>query len=212
MKRHPILYSARELTWMKVHSQMPRKEAYAKFITTFGREDVSQVNFTALCKRNRWLTGRTGCFVPGQISPTKGKKMPFNANSAKTQFKKGQLPHNTKFLGHESLTKDGYIQISVDQTNPHTGADRRYVHKHRHLWELKNGPVPEGMVLKCLDGDKSNTDPSNWEAIPLAMLPRLNGRFGRDYDAADSEIKPTIMAITKLEHMARSAKQKGTRS
>jgi len=105
------------------------------------------------------------------------------------------------------MSKDGYVEISVDQVNPHTGYGRRFVHKHRHLWELANGPLPEGMCLKCLDGDKSNTDPSNWEAIPRALLPRLNGRFGRGYDTADPEVKPTIMAIAKLEHKAREAKK-----
>jgi hypothetical protein len=36
------------------------------------------------------------------------------------------------------------------------------------------------MALKCLDGNKQNTDPSNWEAVPRALLPRLAGgnRYG----------------------------------
>jgi hypothetical protein len=54
------------------------------------------------------------------------------------------------------------------------------------------------MVLKC-KGDCLNTDPSNWELIPRALLPRLSGRFGRGYDDAPSELKPTIMAVVKLE-------------
>ena len=68
-------------------------------------------------------------------------------------------------------------------------------------------PLPQGMCLKCLDGDKTNTDPSNWKAIPRALLPRLNGRFGRDYDAAPAELKPTILAIAELEHQARTVRK-----
>jgi len=79
--------------------------------------------------------------------------------------------------------------------------------KHKWLWERANGPVPKGMVLKCLDGNKLNCDPSNWEAIPMALQPRLNGRFGRGYDHADPELKPTIMAIAKLEHKARQIRK-----
>jgi hypothetical protein len=63
---------------------------------------------------------------------------------------------------------------------------------------------PDGHVLKCLDGNKQSTDPSNWELIPRALLPRLGGRFGRDYDNAPDASKPTIMAVAKLEHAARS--------
>ena len=208
MMRRSISYSAQELTWIEAHKEQVRRDAHASFCARFNRKDVTLSNYNALCKRKGWFTGRTGQYVPGQVSHNKGKKMPFNPNSAKSQFKKGQLPHNTKHLGHERINTDGYVEISVAETNPHTGYERRYVHKHRHQWELANGPVPEGMALKCLDGDKTNTDPENWEAIPRALLPRLNGRFGRGYDTAPEEIKPTIMAIAKLEHKARTLKEK----
>lgn len=132
--------------------------------------------------------------------------MPFNANSARTQFKKGQLPANTKPLGHERFSKDGYVEISIDEINPHTGASRRYVHKHRMRWVQENGPIPKGHVLKCLDGDKANTDPANWECLPRGMLPRLNGISGRGYDDAAPEVKPVIMAIAKLAHKVGSLK------
>ncbi|MFD2646388.1 HNH endonuclease signature motif containing protein [Devosia albogilva] len=121
----------------------------------------------------------------------------------KTQFRKGQEPHNTKYLGHERINKDGYVEISVAQTNPHTGYGRRYVHKHVHLWTQKNGPVPEGHALKCLDGNKLNTDPSNWEAIPRGVLPRLNGGKATRvmaYDSAPAELKPALLTIAKIDH------------
>lgn len=101
-------------------------------------------------------------------------------------------------------------EISVDERNPHTGFERRYVLKHRWLWEKKHGPVPDGMVLKSRDGDKRNTEPSNWELIPRALLPRLGGRYGRDYDHAPAELKPTIMAVAKLEQAALDARKAGT--
>ncbi|NRB18787.1 MAG: HNH endonuclease [Rhodobacteraceae bacterium] len=207
MKGQAISYSEKELAWIKAHKSQLRPVAHAQFCAKFRRVDVKLSNYSSLCKRNGWLTGRTGKFEPGQPALNKGKKMPFNPNSAKTQFKKGNLPHNTKTLGFERTSNDGYIEISVDQVNPHTGYERRFVHKHRHLWEQANGHLPVGMCLKSLDGDKTNTDPSNWEAIPRALLPRLNGRFGRGYDDAAPELKPTIMAITKLEHHAREAKK-----
>ncbi|WP_319413915.1 HNH endonuclease signature motif containing protein [uncultured Cohaesibacter sp.] len=160
-------------------------------------------NYKSLCTRKGWKTGRTGRIEKGNVPANKGKKMPFNPNSARTQFKKGHLPHNTHYLGHERVSKDGYVEISIDETNPHTGYERRYVLKHKWAWEKENGPLPEDMCLKCLDGNRQNCVPENWEAIPRAMLPRLNGRYGRGFDQAEPEIKPVILAVTKLEHKAK---------
>ena len=208
MKGRVIEYSDAELFWIQDNSKRPRREAHTEFVELWNRPDVSLSNFNALCKRNGWMTGRTGCFAKGQAAHNKGKKMPFNPNSARTQFKKGQRPHTWRGAGHERVDKkDGYVIMIVDEPNPHTGASTRPVLKHRYLWEKLNGPVPEGHRLKCLDGDKTNTDPSNWEAIPAAMAPRLNGRFGRGYDHAPAELKPTIMLTAKLEHAAREAKK-----
>lgn len=193
-----IIYSTVQLAFIKQGRKKSRRKLHADFVARFKRGDVTFDNFKALCTRKRWSTGRTGCFEKGAVPANKGKKMLFNANSARTQFKVGQLPHNTKYAGHESVSKDGYVQISVDRTNPHTGFERRYVLKHRWLWEQLHGPVPAGMCLKC-KGDRLNTDPSNWELIPRALLPRLSGRFGRGYDEAPAELKPTIMAAAKLE-------------
>ncbi|WP_166415447.1 HNH endonuclease [Cochlodiniinecator piscidefendens] len=205
MRGRWIKYSSEELEWIEAHKEDIRQDSHAEFCKLFSRADVSLKNYNGLCKRKGWKTGRTGCFSPGQKPWNTGKNMPFNAASAKTQFKKGQRPHNTKYEGHERLAKGGYVEISIKETNPHTGFERRYVLKHKYLWEQANGPLAEGMCLKCKDGDKTNTDPSNWEAIPRALLPRLTGRFGRNYDAAEPAVKPIIMAITKLEHKARTS-------
>lgn len=208
MKGRWVTYSDRELAWIKACSDLPRAELHALFVQVFNRPEITIDNLKSLCQRRGWKTGRTGCFAKGQTPVNKGKPMPYHPNSAATRFKKGRLPHNTNHIGHERLSKDGYVEISVAEINPHTGADRRYVHKHRMLWEQANGKIPEGHRLKCLDGNKQNTDPSNWEALPMALAPRLNGRFGRGYDTAPPELKPTILAIAKLEHAAR-IKRKG---
>ena len=202
MKGDWIKYSASEFAFLKTNSRLKRRDLHAAFVRVFGRRDVSLDHIKALCKRKGWLTGRTSCFERGHPPHNKGKKMPFNANSARTQFKKGQLPPNTKYAGHERLSREGYIEISVNETNPHTGFERRHVLKHKWLWERLHGAVPEGMCLKC-KGERTNTDPSNWELVPRALLPRLSGRFGRNYDGAPNDLKPTIMAVAKLEHRLR---------
>lgn len=212
MKGRPIIYGADEMAWLKANRALPIGDYYRAFVAAFRRDDVLQQNLHALRKRMGWRTGRTGQFVKGQVPHNHGVKCApgtggNHPNARRTQFKRGALPHNTKGAGHERIdSKDGYVILIVDETNPWTGAATRPVHKHRWLWEQKHGPLPPGMALKCLDGDKTNTDPSNWEAIPRGMLPRLNGGRHKKriaYDEAAPELKPTIMALAKLEHRAR---------
>lgn len=207
MKGHRILYSAAEMAWLEANRAMVISDYHRAFCQAFGRDDVSAVNLHSLRKRRGWTTGRTGRFVKGSEPVNKGKPCApgtggRHPNAQRTQFGRGHLPHNTRFAGHERVSKDGYVEVSVEQTNPHTGFERRYVLKHRWLWEQANGPVPKGHALKCLDGNKQNTDPANWVAIPRALLPRLNGRFGRGYDEAPAELKPVILAVARLAQAA----------
>lgn len=208
MKGHHIRYSAAEMAWLETNRLMVISDYHASFVAAFDRDDVAASNLHSLRKRKGWMTGRTGQFAKGSVAHNKGKRCPEGVggrhpNARRTQFKKGQEPHNTQFLGHERMSKDGYVEISVAETNPHTGYGRRYKHKHVHLWTEKNGPVPKGHALKCLDGNKLNTDPSNWEAIPRGLLPRLNGGKATRvmaYDSAPDELKPTLLTIAKLDH------------
>ena len=206
MGKRKVPYSAAELRWIKAHKELPRRDAWRRFRKRFGRADASLAAYKKLCWRKRWMTGRDGWFPAGLVPHNKGKPMPASLrahpNMAKTWFKPGHLPHNTKYAGHERVSKDGYVEISVNETNPYTGFERRHVLKHRWLWEQANGPIPEGMCLKCLDGNRKNTDPSNWEAIPKSLMPYLGARHGRGYDHADPALRPTILAVAKLAHAA----------
>ncbi|WP_333611908.1 HNH endonuclease [Brevundimonas bullata] len=81
---------------------------------------------------------------------------------------------------------------------------------HLVEWEAVNGPIPEGQCLKSVDGDRSNTDPSNWQMIPRALLPRLNGgRFKKHlaYDEAAPEVRPALLTIAKIDHRARELRR-----
>lgn len=202
-KGRRLKYSDAEIAWLHDNCKLPIGECFPAFRAKFGREDVTAEQLRALRKREGLKTGRSGRFEKGSVPWSKGRKLPYNANSARTQFKKGQIPHTHRGAGHESVGEDGYIWIIVDAPNPWTGASTRRIHKHRWLWEQANGTVPKGYALKCLDGDRHNTDPSNWEPVPRALLPRLNGKFGRGYDNAPAELKPTIMTLAKLEHAVR---------
>ncbi len=205
-------FNAAEMAWLEANRLMPIAEYHRAFDAAFPREDVRPQNLHALRKRMGWKTGRTGQFAKGSVSHNKGKKCApgtggLHPNARQTQFRKGQVSHTYRGPGHERIdSKDGYVILIVEETNPWTGAATRPVQKHRWLWEKANGPIARGMALKCLDGDKTNTDPSNWELVPRGLLPRLNG--GRNkrrvaYDDAPAALKPTIMAVARLEHQLR---------
>lgn len=205
-KGRSTLFTLDQIAWLEANRQLPIADYTSQFNAAF-ECSFAPDKLHAFRKRRGLKTGRTGQFPKGQTPANKGKKMPYNANSARTQFKKGELPRNTKFAGHERVTTDGYVMISVEETNPHTGFDRRYVLKHKHLWEKKNGALPEDMCLKCLDGNRANTDPSNWEAIPRAMIPLLTGRWnGLNYDDAAPELKASILAVAKLKYASKKAR------
>ncbi|WP_323015689.1 HNH endonuclease signature motif containing protein [Devosia sp.] len=216
MKGHPIKYSAAEMAWLEDNRLMVISDYQKAFVEAFGRGDVSAANLHSLRKRKGWRTGRTGCFEKGAEPHNKGVPCPpgkggRHPNARKTQFRKGnrtgQANRNYKPVGTERLSEDGYREIKV-----HDGLPRqsRWQLVHRVEWEKANGPIPEGMALKCR-GDRLNTDPSNWQLVPRAILPRLNGGRRKKhiaYDSAPEEIKPLLISVAKLEHQVRE-KSKG---
>lgn len=204
-RRMPI--SAAEVEWLRASGDMPISECHRVFCAAFSRVDLSAEQLHSLRKREGCRTGRTGHFEKGTVPANKGKKMPFNAASALTQFKKGcprsgVAAETYRPIGFEQV-RDGYIVRKIHDGFP---MQSRWRAVHILNWEHLHGPMPEGMALKC-KGERANPDPSNWEMVPRSMLPRLNNRWGRNYDEAPAELKATIMAVAKLEN-AVSARRK----
>jgi len=161
----------------------------------------------AACRLRRGdNVGAAHRFKRGQAPANKGLRRPGWApgRMRESQFKKGERRGIAvklwKPIGTERTSKDGYLERKIHDGLP---LQSRWRAVHLIRWEAINGKLPKGMALKCL-GDRRNTDPSNWTPVPRGLLPRLNGKHGRNYDSAPSELKPTIMAIAKLEHAARS--------
>ena len=208
MKGHYIRYSAAEMEWLEANRLMVISDYHRAFISAFCRTDVKASHLHALRKRKGWKTGRTGCFEPGQEPPNKGIKCHAgfggnHPNELKTHFKKGErrgvAVRLYKPIGTERIAKDGYIERKIHDGLP---LQSRWRAVQLIRWEEINGPVPKGHALKCLDGNRQNTSPSNWELVSRSLLPRLNGGRHKKriaFDEAPSELKPTIMALAKLE-------------
>ncbi len=205
-----LIFTPDQVAWLHANASLSRDKVEAAFLTAFPGSTIKRAQIVGWRKNHKVSTGRTGRFEKGNAPPNKGRKGFVAPGSEKGWFRKGQIPHTAKPDGYERFDREGYVMIRVSDANPWTGAASRMIHKHRWLWEKVNGPVPAGHALKCLNGEKTNTDPSNWELIPRGMLPRLNGRFGRGYDTAPDELKPTILATTKLEHRLREIKAGNT--
>ncbi len=213
MKGQWIEYMSEELAWIEARKDWPRAQLHSAFCFYFDRTDVSEENLKRLCNRKGWMTGRTGCFAKGQEPVNKGKPMApeVRAKCAPTMFKKGnrtgQANLNYKPIGTERVNEDGYLERKI-----HDGLPRQSRWRLVHLlnWEELHGPVPEGMCLKSRDGDRQNTDVSNWELIDRALLPALNGGpwKGLAYDEAAPEVKPALMALAKLRRAKGEAKRR----
>lgn len=104
------------------------------------------------------ITG--GQFRKGNVPVNKGKKwseyMPQESQQGclRTTFKKGNVPHNHRPVGSERVTKDGYIEIKVQEPN-------KWKLKHRVLYEKEYGEIPKGHKLIFADGNKLNINLDN---------------------------------------------------
>jgi len=144
-------------------------------------------------------SGRTGQYTKGDMPWNTGTKGMTKANSG--SFQKGDVPANIKPLGDERITKDGFIEIKVAERNPHTGSPTRYRHKQRYVYEQNFGPVPKDMVVALKDADKLNCEPENLMLISRAELLTLS-RHG--YREMPAELKPSVLALSKLQVKARA--------
>jgi hypothetical protein len=101
-------------------------------------------------------------FVKGQISHNKGKKMPADVyeKAKATMFKKGHLPHNTKYDGALRVQNEkgiNYIYVRISQAN--------WQPLHRVIWEKYNGKIEKGYNVIFKDKNTSNITLSNLELI-----------------------------------------------
>ncbi len=139
-------------------------------------------------------------FPKGHVPANKGLRRPgYSAGRMKTSwFKNGQAGHNWMPIGGER-TVDGYRYTKVSDVRcvPWTV---NWKPSHVLRWTAVNGPIPHGHCLKSLDGNRLNTDPSNWTMIPRSLLPFLNGHLGPHYDNATPEVRPAILTLAKLKH------------
>ena len=102
-------------------------------------------------------------FKKGMKSWNKGMKG-LQIGGKETQFKKGQLPHNTKPIGYRSI-RDGYLVERVE-------LGFEFVHKL--LWKEHHGEIPKGMFVVFKDKNRQNICIENLEVIDRVEHIRRN--------------------------------------
>lgn len=187
--KNAIPYSDAELAWIETNQEgISRKDLAAKFNVEFDRT-LSGDNLGGLCKRRGWCNGLDMTFNAGQESWNKGTKGLTGRN--RTSFKKGQLPHNHKPVGHEYKTVEGYIMIK-------TAEPKRFELKHRHVWEQAHGTIPERHVIRFLDNDRTNCAIDNLMCVPIQVNGKVNHHDERFADNID--INKAVLLTETINH------------
>ena len=93
------------------------------------------------------------CFTAGQIRAF--RKNHHASSGLVMQFGHGQkMYHHWKPVGSERVNSNGYIEVKIAEP-------RTWAFKHKLVYEEYFGPIPEGCVIRFLDGNRLNCSPDN---------------------------------------------------
>lgn len=158
------------------------------------KKDISFLRLQALRLKEG---GKLYHFKKGQISHNKGKKwaeyMPEKSAEKirKSQFIKGQIPHNSLSLGTEVIRKDKsgkeYLLIKAH-------GEKKLVFKQIYIYEQSFGKVAKGKCVVFKDGNSLNCVIDNLECITRAELVIINSIHNYP-----PELKQQIKKVNKLK-------------
>jgi hypothetical protein len=156
------LYQSIDTKELAIYFNRPESSIYYKAYELGLKKNKEY--FIALAKKNNLKeTGAKYRFKTAQKPWNDGIKYSVISNKTRsTQFKPGDLPWNTKTTGTISIRTDkrgnSYQFIKVE-------GERLFVMLHRHIWVKANGPIPEGKIIRFIDGNTMNCVLENLELI-----------------------------------------------
>ena len=130
-------------------------------------------------------------FSQGHTPWNKGMKG-LDIGGKETQFKKGHVPHNHKSVASERIDEDGYTYIKIDEP-------RKWVLKHRHIYEQHHGKLEPHMVVTFRDRNISNFEIENLEAITKVENMQRN-----TITKYPQPIQSAVKTLNKLWHAIKS--------
>ena len=211
--RDPKFYTEDELAFLRDYAPgHSRKECHAEFNRRFPDRQRSLGSVVACMKNHDFKTGRDGHFQKGRKSVpwNKGKKMTpeHRAKCERSFFGSENKPPKTEPVGTEKRLSDGYIWVKIDD-KPNAKKQVNWRQKQRLVWEQHNGPVPEGMFVTFLDGNRENFAIENLALITRAEHARLNqsGLRSEDPEITAAALQLAKLA-TKIGQLQRDSKKK----
>lgn len=149
----------RQIAWHRTNEEI-QTMLNEKFGTEYTYKQVK-----ALKNNHKIQSGLTGQFEKGHKPWTKGKsikeicyKPESYARWDSHRWYKGNRPYNAVPVGTETVDKYGYIKVKIAEPNV-------WDFKHRIIYEKAYGPIPKGMLVALIDGDKTNLSPENMMLI-----------------------------------------------
>lgn len=201
-------YTAEEHEFL--HSFIPG-HTYKEIVEEYNKrfsEPITVSRVKEYMGNHKIKNGLTGRFKKGQVPFNKGWKGVCAKGCEKTWFKDGHLPHNTKPIGYERITRDGYVEVKVAMRPSRKDCNDNFILKHRLIWEQANGPIPKGHIVIFKDGNKQNFDLDNLALITREEHLQLTRRELR---SSEAELTETGILIAKTD-IAIKNRKKGKRN
>ena len=133
---------------------------------------VSQIR--SYRKNHHLPNGRDTRFGKGHVPGNKGMRQtdfirdPGRMDRVRAGwFRKGGHPHNHVPVGTEVVKSDGYLWRKLAEPDV-------WRQVHILVWEEANGPLPEGMLVTFLNGDRTDCSPDNLMAVSRDENAHLN--------------------------------------
>jgi len=134
-------------------------------------------------------TGNDGRFKKGNVPHNKGMHQPTRGRASETQFKKGGRPHNWRPVGSVYVRGDGYAWRKIAEPNV-------IREEHRCVWEEHYGPIPDGMNVMFLDGDRRNCSIENLTLVSKQENVVMNKKGLRSEDPEATRAGITAAKLT----------------
>lgn len=200
-----------KMQWTTEHEAFIRKnapgkhraESYELFVEHFG-VDPGLKSYIGFLKRHHIRCGIDCRFKPGHEPWSKGKPLPPETyeKCKAAMFKKGHTPHNTLPVGTELTLSDGYIWVKVRNERKPRKKQVNWIQKHRIIWEEAHGPIPEGMYVLFLNGDRSDC---RLENLALASKAANSIMTKMGFRSKDLELAKSGLLVAEL--MAKAAER-----
>lgn len=123
---------------------------------------------------------KPGCFRKGQKPWNKGQSYQPGGRVKESQFKPGQVSHNSAPVGTEVVDSYGYLKrkVSDDRFQP---SRKNWQFVHILKWEEYHGQaVPPGHAVRFADGDRQNFSKGNLVLVTRAENGVLNKFFAME--------------------------------